>query len=328
VPGTTYALSPDGTEFSKPITATFHYDPAKLPSGADESRLQVAKLRSDGQRLSSPSTVDPSAHAVAAQITGFSTHTVICCIPPRTPTNFFGSYDAVHALIQLTWDLVTFGGVNSTSELRIERAEVILPLDSDFHAFATLTEASPGFSSGTHDLGPFHPNLPVWYRLSGAAGPYVDAPVTTFVLIPPAPGTLTLTATAASSSSIQLSWNNIPDVTSYVLERDSGAGFTPVTTLANTALQFTDNGLTPSTAYNYKLTANLSGGATSVATAGATTLGATASTHIYVTDSDSAHGVHRIVRMDDIHGAGWKVLEGSGADHFASPSGIAVDSAA
>jgi hypothetical protein len=282
VPGTTYALSPDGTEFAKPVAATFHYDPAKLPSGADENRLQVATLRSDGQRLSAPSTVDTSAHTVAAQITGFSTHTVVCCIPPRTPTDFFGSYDAANSVIHLSWNLVLLGGLNPTSELRIERAEVILPLDSDYHPLTTLTEASPGFASGIDDPGSglFRPNLPVWYRISGAAGIYVAAPVTTFVLLPQATGTLTLTATAASTTSILLSWNNIPDVISYQLERDSGAGFSVIAGPANTALQFTDTGLTPSTFYNYRLTANLSAGAMSVATAGATTLGSVVSSHI------------------------------------------------
>lgn len=333
VPGTAYAFNPDGTEFAKPVTATFRYDPAKLPSGADEHGLQVTKLRSDGQRLAESSVVDTAAHTVAGQLTGFSTHAVMCCIPPRTPNNFAAAYQAQGGVIHLTWewDLTGTGGHYPSSELRIERAEVILPLDSDFQPLVTLAEGSAGFDgSGYDDFGggTFHPNLPVWYRIRGASSIYAAPPATVFVLIPPPSGTLSLTAAAQSPTSIALSWNNIANVDDYLLERSTGAsGLAVVGTLANTLLAYTDTGLAPLTTYSYRLTANLAGGATAQATAVATTPSQATSSHLYVTDVNVAAGIKRVVRMDDLSGQNWMPLSGKsdGTDRFQSPWGIAVD---
>jgi hypothetical protein len=72
--------------------------------------------------------------------------------------------------------------------------------------------------------------------------------------VPPQP--TNLVAAGASQIAIALSWNVVLDATSILLERSTTGtgGWTSVATLTNTTTTYTDTGLSPNTAYYYRIT--------------------------------------------------------------------------
>ena len=83
------------------------------------------------------------------------------------------------------------------------------------------------------------------------------------------------TATASSSSAITLSWVLAANATGYSLERKSGAGAYAVIA-SPTSNGYVDAGLTPATAYTYRLKASNASGSSAGVEASATTLAAPA----------------------------------------------------
>lgn len=73
IPGTTYALGPDGSTFSKPVNLSIAYDAAKLPAGTDESTVSIYSVVGGAWIPASGSVVDKVKHTVTASITHFST---------------------------------------------------------------------------------------------------------------------------------------------------------------------------------------------------------------------------------------------------------------
>jgi fibronectin type 3 domain-containing protein/lysophospholipase L1-like esterase len=93
-------------------------------------------------------------------------------------------------------------------------------------------------------------------------------PVTT----PPAPASLT--ATAFSSTRIDLAWSNVVGETGYRVERSTGGGsWVAVAIRSADVTSYSDTGLTPATAYSYRVVAtNSAGGSPPSPVASATTL--------------------------------------------------------
>ena len=83
------------------------------------------------------------------------------------------------------------------------------------------------------------------------------------------------TATASSSSAISLAWTAAANATGYSLERKSGAG-AYAQIAAPTSNGYVDSGLTPATAYTYRLKASNASGSSAGVEASATTLAAPA----------------------------------------------------
>jgi len=85
VPGTTYALGPDGSTFSKPVSLSIAYDAAKLPAGTDESTVSIYSVVGGAWIPAPGSVVDKVKHTVSASITHFSTWGALAT-PTATPT--------------------------------------------------------------------------------------------------------------------------------------------------------------------------------------------------------------------------------------------------
>lgn len=72
---------------------------------------------------------------------------------------------------------------------------------------------------------------------------------------------VTFTATATNSTTVALSWTAVSGAASYTLERKTTGAYTPIpATLGVNAGTYTDAGLTPGTAYTYRLKAANSAG--------------------------------------------------------------------
>lgn len=86
-----YQLEPEGATFSPPVTISFQYDPVKIPTGWDESKLKIAyfdKTVNKWVELDS-TTVDTVTHVISAKISHFTPFTVLA-YPPGTikPASF------------------------------------------------------------------------------------------------------------------------------------------------------------------------------------------------------------------------------------------------
>ena len=137
-------------------------------------------------------------------------------------------------------------------------------------AAALLQNATSGVVG---NAGSGSPNLLLYSVFGGSSGPSVPAAPTG------------LTAAAQSSSSISLSWNdNATNETSYEVERSGGGtGWTVVATLGADANSHTDNGLTASTAYSYRVRAHNSAGYSAYSnTASATTSGSSQTVTVHL----------------------------------------------
>ena len=81
-----YKFSPDGAQFSPPLTLTLTYDPTKLTTGMSEKDLYVVYFEGN-QWQTLESTVDTQTSTVTAKITHFSTYALMGKVtPPGTPT--------------------------------------------------------------------------------------------------------------------------------------------------------------------------------------------------------------------------------------------------
>jgi hypothetical protein len=73
VAGTAYEFKPDGLSFARPARLTIRYAPGRLPRGAAESSLALARIRDDGRLQLTPELhVDEVNKTVTGSISGFS----------------------------------------------------------------------------------------------------------------------------------------------------------------------------------------------------------------------------------------------------------------
>ena len=134
------------------------------------------------------------------------------------------------------------------------------------------------------------------------------------------------TATASSSSAITLAWTAAANATGYSLERKSGAGaYAQIATPSSNG--YLDAGLTPATAYTYRLKAVNASGSSAGVEANATTLAAPASgdftlsvapATLSLAPGGSGNVTVTINRTGGFAGAVALTLEGSGVGTGAS----------
>jgi hypothetical protein len=85
--GLVYDFTPDGVSFSPPATLTFTYDPEQIPEGVAEESLVIAVWDEDtGEWVKLECTVDTENHTISAQISHFTTFTVLAYTIPATFT--------------------------------------------------------------------------------------------------------------------------------------------------------------------------------------------------------------------------------------------------
>lgn len=72
LPGTTYDLGPNGTQFAVPVGLTLHYDPADVPSGSCAAELRLARVAATLWVPLADSSVDSVGHTLTATTTHFS----------------------------------------------------------------------------------------------------------------------------------------------------------------------------------------------------------------------------------------------------------------
>jgi hypothetical protein len=123
VTDTAYEFGPNGFQFQQLVRLTITYDPKKIPAGAQESYLMLAKLVSGSWQIINDSSADTSAHRVTATINSFSSYGVVMDsekvrIMPYATTCAAGGVTELEARLlgypagyepQYTW---TFSGTN------------------------------------------------------------------------------------------------------------------------------------------------------------------------------------------------------------------------
>jgi hypothetical protein len=99
-----------------------------------------------------------------------------------------------------------------------------------------------------------------YYRVSAYnSGGISDYSSTASVTLAPPAAPTGLSATAVSSSEIDLSWtDNSDNETEFKIERSTDAGltFTEIATVSANVTAYADTGLTPLTAYSYRVRAS------------------------------------------------------------------------
>ncbi len=88
--GLNYDLGPSGATFDPPITITFTYNPAWIPAGADEEKLDIAFYDEDSGRWISLDaediTIDTETNTISANISHFTYFSVIASVLPAELT--------------------------------------------------------------------------------------------------------------------------------------------------------------------------------------------------------------------------------------------------
>ncbi len=84
VPGSAYRLETDGPELSETARLTIRYDPARIPSGVQESSLRLRRADGDQWRSVSGSSVDVSADEVRGDVDRTAIYGAVG-VPPNQP---------------------------------------------------------------------------------------------------------------------------------------------------------------------------------------------------------------------------------------------------
>jgi hypothetical protein len=179
-------------------------------------------------------------------------NTASAILPPAAPSNLTAS--AVSSSeIDLSWT------DNSANEL-------VFKIERSTDGGATFTEiATTGANVTTYADTGLTNATPYYYRVrasnSGGHSAYSNNASAILPVIPAAPSNLS--ANTISSNEIDLFWaDNSDNETEFKIERSTDAGitFTEIATVGANATAFPDAGLSPLTAYTYRLRAsNLAG---------------------------------------------------------------------
>jgi len=167
--------------------------------------------------------------------------------PPAAPAVLTATAKG-HDKIELTW-----------SDDSNEDLFIIEQSEGDNSNFVVAAET--GADVTTFEIGSLKPNTTYFFRVkaknvSGESDYSPEANATTDPVLIAAPSGLI--ATALSPFEIQLSWeDNSDNEAGFAIERssESGTGFVEIKTVAENVVSFNDEGLTPGTAYFYRVKA-------------------------------------------------------------------------
>jgi len=77
IEGTVFELGTSGIQFRKPVQLTLRYDASKIPAGAREESLRLAKVAHGQWEIVAGSAVNATSKTVTGQVTGFSIYGVL-----------------------------------------------------------------------------------------------------------------------------------------------------------------------------------------------------------------------------------------------------------
>jgi hypothetical protein len=148
---------------------------------------------------------------------------------------------------------VSWTAVSGASTYQVQRSA------AGENTFSTVGSKVVGLTY--HDTG-LTPGASYDYRVlaTNVGGTSSPSPTATAMTVPGQPGTLT--ASANGTSEIDLSWGAATGATSYDVQRGSAGSYSFGTDLGTvTGLTFADTGLTPGTAYDYRVVPSDAAGA-------------------------------------------------------------------
>ena len=186
--------------------------------------------------------------------------------PPAAPTMLTTTANST-SQITLNW----VDNSNNETGFNVERQN---------GASWTLVTTTAAHATSYADTG-LTPNTAYTYRVSAVNAAGTSAPTNTStattqqVVLPTPPAAPTLlTTTPNSQSQITLNWtDNSNNETGFNIERQNGAGWTPVITVGAGVTTYADTGLAANTAYTYRVNAvNAAGPSAYTNTSTATTL--------------------------------------------------------
>ncbi|MEQ1758998.1 MAG: fibronectin type III domain-containing protein, partial [Vicinamibacterales bacterium] len=194
-------------------------------------------------RVTAVNAGGPSAYSNVATVTTQP-------LPPTAPTSL-SVVAPTSVAAQLTWTDASTSETGFTIERSVEGGAFVEIGTAPANATAyTDTTTQPVTTYGYR------------VRAVNAGGPSAnsnEASVTTPVAAPAAP--TGLSATATSASTIDLAWSDVATETSFHIERSTAGGpFVDIATVGADVTTFGDSGLTPETAYTYRVVGYNAGG--------------------------------------------------------------------
>ena len=184
-------------------------------------------------------------------------------VPPAAPTGLTATANS--AGVFLNWNDNPAGTFAGYDVFRGTSADFTPGAENKLND-ARLTASE--FSDTTAETGVTQHYKVVAVNSAGAQSGATSASATRPAAEPAPETPAGLSATAASSSAINVSWNASANAARYVLERRGGADAEfRVVASGLTTTSFADSGLTPSTTYEYRVSAANAAGVTSAASA-------------------------------------------------------------
>jgi hypothetical protein len=257
---------------NNPEFPTFSERGITVRYGADGALLQTVNTGSTAV------DIDPAGNAYLAGFTSFGASPTVTKFDTAfnvvyntsVPTDVFGTFGAVVAAKVDTTGVVTMAGIGLNAEFASDYVTVRFAANGQelgrhrLNGSANMNDVVVGVAidaqntalvTGTSRNGTSGDDI-VTLRFAGAGAPN-PTPTPTPAVSPAAPSNLR--AVAASRSQIQLAWSdNSNNETGFQIERCRGlrcTNFTRVATVGAQVTSFTDQGLSRSTTYTYRVRA-------------------------------------------------------------------------
>lgn len=148
--GSTYEMGPSPTIFARPITVSFQYDPATVPTGSGEPPVGLVVNSSDGWKVLG-STVDSARENVFAQINHFTRFAIVAPACPNPPQiSVWPGYGIAGTRFDIVSCLFTPDGTVTSHLLRPNGTETSRTWVANSNGSFTEKIHSVGFSSGTY----------------------------------------------------------------------------------------------------------------------------------------------------------------------------------